>query len=124
MAHAAVTDDIRVNEVVTTGVFTVTAVFSCPAGMPNYNNEGFSLAGSGECVAGSKPVHWADDTNDGGHALRRGTITCWPLERCVAFRMRRAGRPAPPVSAGGRHAGSRRKMLPLLASTYSSLSPP
>ncbi|GAA4885110.1 hypothetical protein GCM10023235_77650 [Kitasatospora terrestris] len=29
-----------------------------------------------ECVAGSKPVYWADDANDGGHAIRRGTVSC------------------------------------------------
>ncbi|MFD6292980.1 lamin tail domain-containing protein [Streptomyces sp. NPDC060205] len=66
----------RTLQIDTTGVFTVTAAFDRPSGMPNYNNEGFSVAGSGACVAGSKPVHWADDTNDGGHALRKGTITC------------------------------------------------
>ncbi|MEV7590245.1 lamin tail domain-containing protein [Streptomyces sp. NPDC089922] len=60
----------------TGGAFTTTAVYNRPTGMPNYNNEGFSLAGADECVAGSKPVYWSDDTNDGGHALRRGTITC------------------------------------------------
>ncbi|MFF0738886.1 lamin tail domain-containing protein [Streptomyces sp. NPDC004111] len=59
-----------------TGAFTTSAVYNRPTGMPNYNNEGFSLAGSSECVAGSKPVYWADDANDGGHALRKGTITC------------------------------------------------
>ncbi|MEU8777290.1 lamin tail domain-containing protein [Streptomyces sp. NPDC048606] len=59
-----------------TGSFTTTAVYDRPTGMPNHNNEGFSLAGSDECVAGSKPVYWSDDSNDGGHALRRGTITC------------------------------------------------
>ncbi|MEU3957915.1 hypothetical protein AB0F45_37565, partial [Streptomyces achromogenes] len=58
------------------GAFATTAVYNRPSGMPNYNNEGFSLAGTDECVAGSKPVYWSDDTNDGGHALRRGTITC------------------------------------------------
>ncbi|MBQ0850780.1 lamin tail domain-containing protein [Streptomyces sp. BH-SS-21] len=66
----------RTLKIDTTGGFTATAVFNRPTGMPNYNNEGFSLAGSGECAAGSKPVYWADDTNDGGHALRKGTITC------------------------------------------------
>lgn len=60
----------------TSGAFATAAVYDRPAGMPNYNNEGFTLAGSDACVAGSKPVHWADDANDGGHALRRGTITC------------------------------------------------
>ncbi|MFI6642607.1 lamin tail domain-containing protein [Streptomyces sp. NPDC050504] len=59
-----------------TGAFAVNAVHKRPSGMPNYNNEGFALAGGGECVAGSKPVYWADDANDGGHALRRGSISC------------------------------------------------
>ncbi|MFC8490394.1 lamin tail domain-containing protein [Streptomyces sp. NPDC057235] len=58
------------------GTFVTAAVHNRPGGMPNYNNEGFSLAGADECVAGSKPVYWSDDTNDGGHALRRGTVTC------------------------------------------------
>ncbi|WP_053699930.1 lamin tail domain-containing protein [Streptomyces sp. NRRL F-5755] len=58
------------------GAFTTTAVYNRPAGMPNYNNEGFALAGADECIAGSKPVYWADDANDDGHALRKGTVTC------------------------------------------------
>ncbi|MEU7560729.1 lamin tail domain-containing protein [Streptomyces eurythermus] len=66
----------RTLEIGTTGVFTTTGVFNRPSGMPDYNNEGFSLAGADECVAGHKPVYWADDSNDGGHALRRGTLTC------------------------------------------------
>lgn len=59
-----------------TGAFATTAVYNRPAGMPNYNNEGFSVAGAGECAGGAKPVYWSDDGNDDGHALRRGTITC------------------------------------------------
>ncbi|MFI5866166.1 lamin tail domain-containing protein [Streptomyces sp. NPDC051546] len=59
-----------------TGAFTTSAVYNRPTGMPDYNNEGFALAGSGECVSGAKPVYWSDDANDGGHALRRGTISC------------------------------------------------
>ncbi|MFF9474104.1 lamin tail domain-containing protein [Streptomyces roseolus] len=59
-----------------TGAFAVTATYARPSGMPDYNNEGFALAGADECVAGSKPVHWADDSNTGGHALRRGTVSC------------------------------------------------
>ncbi|MFE6774983.1 lamin tail domain-containing protein [Streptomyces sp. NPDC057702] len=60
------------------GTFATIAVYNRPSGMPNYNNEGFSLAGAGagECVAGRKPVYWSDDANDDGHALRRGTVTC------------------------------------------------
>ncbi|MGW4276302.1 lamin tail domain-containing protein [Streptomyces seoulensis] len=59
-----------------TGAFATTAVYDRPGGMPDYNNEGFALAGADECVAGAKPVYWADDSDDGGHALRRGSITC------------------------------------------------
>ncbi|PPK68842.1 lamin tail domain-containing protein [Actinokineospora auranticolor] len=58
------------------GVFATAAVYNRPSGMPNYNNEGFTLAGAGECASGSKPVYWADDSNDSGHALRRGTVNC------------------------------------------------
>ncbi|MYR58850.1 hypothetical protein GTY54_22285 [Streptomyces sp. SID625] len=66
----------RTMSVNASGVFATTAVYNRPSGMPDYNNEGFALAGAGECVSGTKPVYWADDSNDDGHALRRGTITC------------------------------------------------
>ncbi|MFG3041501.1 lamin tail domain-containing protein [Streptomyces sp. NPDC048330] len=66
----------RTLKIDTSGAFTTTATYNRPTGMPNYNNEGFSLAGADECAAGSKPVYWSDDTNDGGHALRRGAIAC------------------------------------------------
>ncbi|MFF4414463.1 esterase-like activity of phytase family protein [Streptosporangium sp. NPDC001559] len=66
----------RTLKVDASGVFAVTAVYDRPTGMPDYNNEGFSLAGADECVNGSKPVYWADDDNDGGHAIRKGTVTC------------------------------------------------
>ncbi|MFD0631653.1 lamin tail domain-containing protein [Catenulispora yoronensis] len=59
-----------------TGVFGVTAVYNRPSGMSNYNNEGFSLAGADQCVGGTKPVYWSDDSNDGSHALRKGTVNC------------------------------------------------
>ncbi|MYQ65603.1 hypothetical protein GTY92_19375 [Streptomyces sp. SID4950] len=58
------------------GVFTTAAVHDRPAGMPDLNNEGFSVAGAGECAGGVKPVYWADDGNTGKHALRRGTLSC------------------------------------------------
>ena len=58
------------------GAFAPAAVYNRPSGMSNYNNEGFSVAGADECTGGSKPVYWSDDGNDGGHALRRGAITC------------------------------------------------
>jgi len=59
-----------------TGRFAVSAIHERPSGMPNYNNEGFSVAGSDECVNGSKPVYWSDDSNDADHALRKGSLSC------------------------------------------------
>ncbi|TWP53966.1 hypothetical protein FKR81_02325 [Lentzea tibetensis] len=66
----------RTMKINASGTFTTTAVHTRPGGMPNINNEGFFPAGADECVGGAKPVYWADDSNTGGHALRRGTITC------------------------------------------------
>jgi hypothetical protein len=56
------------------GKFTVTATYARPAKMPNYNNEGFAIAPA--CAAGRRAVVWSDDGNDGGHALRTGTLPC------------------------------------------------
>ncbi|WP_372662104.1 esterase-like activity of phytase family protein [Amycolatopsis kentuckyensis] len=56
------------------GKFTVSATYARPAKMPNYNNEGFAIAPT--CASGRKAVVWADDANDGGHALRAGTLPC------------------------------------------------
>ncbi|KZB86127.1 hypothetical protein [Amycolatopsis regifaucium] len=56
------------------GKFAVTATYDRPSGMPDYNNEGFAIAGA--CASGSKQVVWADDGNEGGHALRAGTLSC------------------------------------------------
>ncbi|MET9606001.1 lamin tail domain-containing protein [Streptomyces sp. NPDC006512] len=64
---------MRVNA---SGVFATTAVYDRPSGMPDLNNEGFSVSGAAECAGGSKPVYWADDSNTGGHALRKGAIAC------------------------------------------------
>ncbi|MER6095950.1 lamin tail domain-containing protein [Streptomyces sp. NPDC001728] len=64
---------LRVNAA---GAFAVTAVYNRPTGMADLNNEGFSVSGAETCAGGSKPVYWSDDSNTGGHALRRGTITC------------------------------------------------
>ncbi|WP_332845790.1 hypothetical protein [Amycolatopsis mongoliensis] len=58
------------------GKFTVTATYARPSKMPNYNNEGFAIAPRSTCAAGRKAVVWADDANDGGHALRTGTLPC------------------------------------------------
>ncbi|WP_414944472.1 hypothetical protein [Amycolatopsis sp. cmx-11-32] len=56
------------------GKFAVTAAYDRPSGMPDYNNEGFAIAGT--CASGKKQVVWADDGAEGGHALRAGTLTC------------------------------------------------
>ncbi len=58
------------------GRLTVTATYARPSGMPDYNNEGFAIAPQSACSAGRKPVLWADDGNDGHHALRGGTLPC------------------------------------------------
>ncbi|WP_228121110.1 lamin tail domain-containing protein [Streptomyces fagopyri] len=60
------------------GKFAVTHTYDRPTGMANYNNEGFAIAPQSACAAGHKPVVWSDDTNDGGHALRAGTLNCTP----------------------------------------------
>jgi len=59
-----------------TGKFSIARRFERPGGMPNYNNEGFAIAPATLCTAGTKPVFWADDTEDEGHAIRSGTLTC------------------------------------------------
>ncbi|WP_202512023.1 hypothetical protein [Streptomyces sp. SID3343] len=58
------------------GRLAVTATYDRPGGMPDYNNEGFAIAPQAACVAGHKPVVWADDDNDAKHALRAGTLPC------------------------------------------------
>jgi hypothetical protein len=59
---------------ITAGTFTTTHVYTRPSGMPDYNNEGFAL--SPTCTNNRKQALWSDDTNDAGHALRSGTLTC------------------------------------------------
>lgn len=61
---------------VTGGVFASQTVHERPTGMPNLNNEGFTLAPRAECVAGRKPAYWADDSSTGGFAVRRGAVRC------------------------------------------------
>lgn len=60
----------------TKGKFVVTHQFARPTTMPNYNNEGFAMASQSTCVGGFKAVWWADDTEDGGHAIRTATLPC------------------------------------------------
>jgi hypothetical protein len=61
---------------ISAGKFTVAAGYDRPTGLPNYNNEGFAIAPQSTCAAGRKQVVWADDGNNGGHALRAGTLPC------------------------------------------------
>ena len=65
----------------TKGQFVVTHVYERPAGMPNLNNEGFTMAPQAECVDNLKPAFWADDNDTGGHSIRAGTVTCGPLDK-------------------------------------------
>ncbi|MEV0459627.1 hypothetical protein [Catellatospora methionotrophica] len=44
--------------------------------MANYNNERFAIPPQSACVGGVKPVLWSNDSNDGSHALRSGTLSC------------------------------------------------
>lgn len=77
----------RVFSVDSAGHFALVADYARPAGMDNFNNEGFTITPDTECVGGSKPVFWADDGNDANHALRAGTLPCTP--------------PAPPIGRTG-----------------------
>jgi hypothetical protein len=61
------------------GRFAVTHVYDRPSGMPNFNNEGFTMAPQSKCQNNVKPAWWVDDTEDAGHAIRQGTLTCLPL---------------------------------------------
>jgi hypothetical protein len=63
----------------TRGRFVIAQRFERPAGMPNLNNEGFTVAPLAECVGGRRPALWADDSETGGIAIRRGTVTCTPF---------------------------------------------
>lgn len=60
----------------TLGSFAVTRAFAAPTGRPSSNHEGFALAPMATCADGRRDVFWADDNALGGHALRRGRITC------------------------------------------------
>lgn len=65
-------------DVTSAGVFAADAYYERPTGMANLNNEGFTLAPRAECVGGTKPAFWSDDSSTGGYALREGTVTCTP----------------------------------------------
>lgn len=58
------------------GKFTVARRFERPAGMPNLNNEGFTIAPISSCVGGNRTVLWADDGETDGRSIRSGTMPC------------------------------------------------
>ncbi len=60
----------------TLGHMRLTHIFNRPSGMANFNNEGFAFTPLSLCSGGFRPVFWADDSDDNGHALRQGTLTC------------------------------------------------
>jgi hypothetical protein len=59
--------------------FVVAGRFDRPRSLPNVDNEGFALAPLSECAADRRPVFWADDSETGGHAIRRGMVSCAPV---------------------------------------------
>jgi hypothetical protein len=61
---------------VSAGHFQVRGLLARPATLPDSNNEGIALAPESECAGGLKSFFWADDSNFGGRALRRGSIAC------------------------------------------------
>jgi hypothetical protein len=61
------------------GRFEVARRYERPTGMPNLNNEGFTIAPASQCSNGVKPVYWADDSETNGQSLRSGTLTCSPF---------------------------------------------
>ncbi|MCG2799074.1 MAG: lamin tail domain-containing protein [Cellulomonas sp.] len=58
------------------GQLVVDTYFERPASSPNINNEGFAVAPQAECVDGTKPVYWSDDSATDGYALRMGSVEC------------------------------------------------
>lgn len=60
----------------TFGKFLPPRQYARPPSMLNIYNEGFTLAPQSECVANRKPVFWSDDSETGGHSIRRATIAC------------------------------------------------
>jgi hypothetical protein len=58
------------------GRIAVTKTFERPDGMPNLNNEGFTLASHAECVGNRKPVLYADDGAFKGIVVREGSVNC------------------------------------------------
>lgn len=60
------------------GRFVVGAVHARPASLANFDHEGFAVASQTRCSGGSRPVFWANDANNEGHAIRQGALPCVP----------------------------------------------
>jgi hypothetical protein len=60
----------------TFGRFVIRRKFERPTTMPNLNNEGIAFAPESECSNGQKAFFWVDDSETGGHSVRRDTIPC------------------------------------------------
>ncbi|MFT4211836.1 MAG: lamin tail domain-containing protein [Microbacterium sp.] len=56
------------------GHFAVETYYDKPAGLPNYNLEGFAVAPASTAVDGQRQVLWTDDGNRYGHSLWAGTL--------------------------------------------------
>jgi hypothetical protein len=79
------------------GTFVRGTTYDRPSGMPNLNNEGFTISARGECAGGVKPALWSDDSNTGGTVLRAGTLSCTSISGTASA--------ARPRSASGWYAG-------------------
>ncbi|MFT4307615.1 MAG: lamin tail domain-containing protein [Microbacterium sp.] len=56
------------------GHFAVQTYYAAPAGLPDYNLEGFAVAPASTAVDGQRQVLWTDDGNRYGHSLWAGTL--------------------------------------------------
>jgi hypothetical protein len=63
----------------TAGAFQIGRVFGPPSTLPASNNEGITFAPASECTAGQRGFFWSDDDQQGGHAIRRGSLPCGSL---------------------------------------------
>ncbi|MEF2977341.1 lamin tail domain-containing protein [Subtercola sp. YIM 133946] len=93
------------------GHFAVTTVYNRPAGLGDFNNEGFVTAPQALCADGVKPVFWADDDEDDGYSLRQGTIDCTaaavtPTDPTATPTPSTPAAPAAGAAAGGSGSGT------------------
>ncbi len=67
---------MHVFSLASSGQFEELAEYDRPSSMPNYNNEGYTIAPDSLCDGGVKPVFWSDDSDDDGHVIRSDAIPC------------------------------------------------